>query len=80
VNAGGPSAGRMHQYPSADVLATLLVEPLTDLGSTAPELDAAFIADGVIGRLNAWLWLRTAPTRAEVAHTVELVLRVAAAG
>jgi len=78
VNAGGPSAGRVRQYPSADVLATLLVEPLTELDSTAPELDAAVIADGVIGRLNALLWLRTAPTRAEVARTVELALRVAA--
>jgi AcrR family transcriptional regulator len=77
VNAGGTTAGRMRQYPSAEVLSTLLVEPLTALGSTAPELDAAFVADGVIGRLNHLLWQRRAPTRAEVARTVELALRVA---
>jgi hypothetical protein len=76
VNAGG-TAGRMRQYPSAEVLSTLLVEPLTALGSTAPELDAAFVADGVIGRLNHLLWQRRAPTRAEVARTVELARRVA---
>jgi len=77
VNAGGGSTGRMRQYPSADVLATLLVAPLTELGSAAPELDAAFIANGVIGRLNQLLWQRTAPTRAEVTHTVDLARRVA---
>jgi AcrR family transcriptional regulator len=77
VNAGGTTAGRMRQYPSADVLATLLVGPLSELGSTAPELDAAFVADGVIGRLNHLLWQRRAPTRAEVTRTVELARRVA---
>jgi AcrR family transcriptional regulator len=77
VNAGGAATGRLRQYPSSDVLATLLVEPLTALGSTAPELDAAFVADGVIGRLNHLLWQRTPPSRAGVTRTVELALRVA---
>jgi AcrR family transcriptional regulator len=77
VNAGGASTGRLRQYPSSDVLATLLVEPVRELGSTAPEPDAAFIADGVLGRLHQLLWQRRAPTRREVAHTVELAGRVA---
>jgi AcrR family transcriptional regulator len=77
VNAGGTTAGRLGQYPSGDVLATLLVEPLTELGSTTPDLDASFIADGVLGKLTDLLWQRVAPTRAEVARAVELSLRVA---
>ena len=79
VNAGGATAAGLRQYPSGDVLSTLLVEPLTELGSTAPELDASFIADAVIGRLTDLLWRRTAPTRAEVTRTVELARRVAGA-
>ncbi len=79
VNAGGATAAGLRQYPSGDVLSTLLVEPLEELGSTAPELDASFIADGVIGRLTDLLWQRTAPTRAEVTRTVELARRVAGA-
>jgi AcrR family transcriptional regulator len=77
VNAGGTTAAGLRQYPSGAVLSTLLVEPLTELGSTAPELDASFIADGVLGRLTDLLWQRTAPTRAEVTRTVELARRVA---
>jgi AcrR family transcriptional regulator len=80
VNAGGTSTGRMRQYPSADVLATLLVGPLTELGSATPQLDAAFIADGVIGRLNHLLWQRTAPTRADATRTADLAVRVARGG
>jgi AcrR family transcriptional regulator len=79
VNAGGATAGGMREYPSSDVLATLLVEPLAELGSSAPALDASFVADGVIGKLTDLLWQRTAPTRADVARTVELSLRVAGA-
>jgi hypothetical protein len=79
VIAGGATAGGMREYPSSDVLATLLVEPLAELGSSAPALDASFVADGVIGKLTDLLWQRTAPTRADVARTVELSLRVAGA-
>jgi hypothetical protein len=77
ANGGATSTRGQRQYPSSDVLATLLVEPLTELGSTTPGSDAAFIADGVLGKLTDLLWQRTAPTRSEVAHTVELAQRVA---
>src|SRR3954454_22350231 len=32
VNAGGAGTGRLRQYPASDVLGTLLVEPLAELG------------------------------------------------
>jgi len=77
VNAGGASTRGLRQYPSSDLLATLLIEPLTTLGSTAPAADAAFLADGVVGKLNDLLWQRRAPSRTEVARTVELARRLA---
>jgi AcrR family transcriptional regulator len=80
VNAGGATTHGLRQYPSSAVLATPLVDPLTELGSTTPELDAAFVADGVIGRLNHLLWERTAPSRAELARCVDLALCVAGTG
>jgi AcrR family transcriptional regulator len=64
--AEGPTAGR----PSASApLARLLVEPLTALGSPAPELDAALVGHAVVGRLSDHLWARSRPDDAEV-HAV----------
>jgi AcrR family transcriptional regulator len=60
---------------TVSILAPLLDEPLAELGSTDPLLDAALVAHMTIGRLSDHLWQRTAPKRAEVAHVVDLVVR-----
>ena len=71
-NAGGSRAAGRHF--ASEPLAALLVEPLAELGSTAPDLDAAFVAHGVLGRLADHLWEGTKPTRRETDHLVGLCL------
>jgi AcrR family transcriptional regulator len=67
----GPVSGR----PSATgPLATLLWEPLADLGSIDPELDASLIAHGTVGQLTDYLWARVRPTLAQIAHVADLWL------
>jgi AcrR family transcriptional regulator len=67
-NASGPLAG----VPAAatDPVATPLVAPLADLGSTDPELDAALLAQAMFGRLRAHLFAGTTPTPEEIDHLV----------
>jgi AcrR family transcriptional regulator len=57
------------------ILAPLLHAPIAALGSTEPELDATVVAHLTIGRLSDHLWQRSAPSRKETAHLVELVVR-----
>jgi AcrR family transcriptional regulator len=57
------------------ILAPLLHEPISALGSTEPELDATVIAHLTIGRLSDHLWQRSAPSRKETAHLLQLVVR-----
>ena len=65
------------RYPASAPLATLLQEPLAELGSSAPELDALLFAHAILGRLTDHLRQRTQPTRSELDHLVELCLRAA---
>ena len=71
-NAGGSRAAGRHF--ASEPLAALLAEPLAELGSATPELDAAFVAHGVLGRLADHLWEGTKPTRREREHLVELAV------
>lgn len=57
----GPGAGRLP-------LATLLHGPFAELGSRAPQLDAALVTHGVLGVLSDLLWRRARPTPAEIEH------------
>jgi len=68
------SSGR---YPASAPLAALLHEPLAAVGSSQPELDGLLFAHAVIGRLSDHLRMRTQPSRAELDHLVELLLRAA---
>ena len=70
-NAGPESSGR--HFASASVGA-LLREPLAELGSTDPELDASLVAHAVFGRLTDALWQESQPARAEIDHLVAFVL------
>jgi len=72
---GGASSGP----PSASAsLSSLLVEPFEQLGSSAPELDAALAAHAVVGKLSDDLWQSARPTDAEIDHVVAFCLAVAA--
>ena len=70
-SAGPESSGR--HFASASVGA-LLREPLAELGSTDPELDASLVAHAVFGRLTDALWQESQPTRAEIDHLVGFAL------
>jgi AcrR family transcriptional regulator len=61
-------------------LGTLLREPFAELGSADPDLDAAFVAHAVVGRLSDYLWDRVHPSRAVIERTTEACLAVARAG
>lgn len=69
---GGQAAGR---HFAAAPLASLLYEPFTQLGSEAPELDAALAAHATLGLLSDCLWRGVAPSRAESDRTIEFCLR-----
>ncbi len=68
---GGQAAGR--HFASAP-LASLLYEPFTELGSDAPELDAALAAHATLGLLSDSLWRRVAPSRSETDRVVDFCL------
>jgi AcrR family transcriptional regulator len=76
---GGGGAGDLHsgRYPASAPLAALLQEPLAELGSAEPELDARWLAHATLGTLTDHLRRRTQPSRSEVDHLVELCLRAA---
>lgn len=70
--SGRPSASRP--------LAVLLREPFAALGSADPGLDASLAAHAVVGHLSDCLWDRVRPSRAEIAHVVDVCLTLATAG
>ncbi len=76
-SGGGPGTLHSGRYPASAPLATLLREPLAELGSSHPELDALLLAHAVLGRLTDHLRQRTQPSRSEIDHLVELCLCVA---
>lgn len=66
-NAGSLGEGTTAGPPSASgPLSTLLREPLAELGSVDPGLDASLVAHAAVGRLSDHLWHRTRPTPADV--------------
>ena len=77
-NAGsvgdGVASGR--HFASAP-LAGLLRQPLQELGSAHPELDAALVSHAILGTLSDHLWSRTRPTAAELDHLVAFACHTA---
>ncbi len=77
-NSGaGNSELHSSRYPASAPLATLLHEPLAEIGSSHPEIDALLFAHAILGRLTDHLRQRTQPSRAELDHLVEFCLRAA---
>jgi AcrR family transcriptional regulator len=72
IPSGRPSA--------AAPLATLLRDPLADLGSADPALDAALIANAVVGQLSDYLWGRVRPSPEEIDHVVDFCLAAVGGG
>jgi AcrR family transcriptional regulator len=55
-------------------LATLLHEPLTELGSAEPVLHASLLAHAVLGKVSDHLWAQSRPTRGERDEIVRFCL------
>lgn len=76
-NGGSLSQGITSGPPTASgPLAPLLRAPFAALGSVDPDLDASLAAHATIGKLNDYLWHRTRPSDAEIAHIVEFCLAI----
>lgn len=75
-NAGAlpPEHATVSSHPDAR-LAALLLGPLTELGSAAPEFDATLIAHAVVGRLTDHLWDRGQPTVDDIDRVTAFCLR-----
>jgi AcrR family transcriptional regulator len=74
-NAGEGASGR---HFASGALATLLQQPLAELGSDDPALASSFAAHAVLGVLADHLWQRTRPSPDEVDRLVELCLALSA--
>ena len=72
---GGQAAGR---HFAAAPLASLLYGPFGELGSDAPELDAALAAHATLGLLSDCLWRGIPPSRSETDHVIDFCLRAVA--
>lgn len=80
-NGGSVGEGLPSERPSASrPLASLLRAPFAELGSAAPDLDAALAAHAVIGRLSDWLWARERPSPEQIGHVAGVCLAIATAG
>lgn len=73
-NAGGADHPRGRSSATGP-LATLLLEPLSELGTEAPALDASLAAHAVVGRLTDHLLAGSRPTPAEVDHIAQKLVR-----
>jgi AcrR family transcriptional regulator len=70
------NAGSTARWSSASApLASLLVEPLTELGRDDPELEATLAGHALVGRLADHLWARTRPAPSEVDRIVAALVR-----
>jgi AcrR family transcriptional regulator len=79
-NGGSVGEGLPSGRPSASrPLATLLRAPFAELGSADPDLDASLAAHAVVGRLSDFLWERSRPSRAAIAHVADVCLAMATA-
>jgi AcrR family transcriptional regulator len=67
-------------HDSSAPLAALVVEPLTALGSSNPELDASLVAHATLGRVADHLWAGRQPSRDEIDHITRFALGTATAG
>jgi len=56
-------------------LKDLLIAPLTDLGSSAPEFDASVIREAAMGTMREHMNARTSPTPLESDHLVAFCIR-----
>jgi hypothetical protein len=65
---------------AATSLATLLHEPLVQLGRVDPHTDATLMAHAAIGLLADFLWQRARPTRAQIDHAVDFCLAAVTSG
>jgi AcrR family transcriptional regulator len=70
LNSSIPAGDPVARIP----LAALLHEPLRELGSTTPELDAELLTHALLGRVAGHMWARTRPTDQEEAHLLDLCL------
>jgi AcrR family transcriptional regulator len=81
-NAGGGGLGLRPDsgaHTAAPVLAPLLHQPFTELGSPAPYSDSLLVAHAVIGTLADHLWRRSGPGEADIDRITEFCVRVATA-
>jgi AcrR family transcriptional regulator len=79
-NGGSVGEGLPSGRPSASrPLATLLREPLAELGSANPDLDASLAAHAVVGTLSDHLWERARPSRAAIDHVADVCVAMATA-
>jgi AcrR family transcriptional regulator len=56
------------------LVAELVVEPVTALGSIDPARDAAVLCQAVMGRQQLYLWERILPTKADTEHLIRFCL------
>jgi AcrR family transcriptional regulator len=67
----GLASGR--HFASAP-LATLLQEPLAELGSADPDFDSSLAAHATLGKLSDYLWQGAPPSRAEMERITQFCL------
>ena len=80
-NSGSGGGGLTSGHYSINApLARLLQEPLADLGSTHPELDAALASHATVGRMSECLLGRLRPSRNEIAEVANFCLRAVTPG
>jgi AcrR family transcriptional regulator len=73
-NGARVSDDSRRRISARDVLARPLVDPIALLGSADADRDAAVVCNAVLGRLEAFLWRREAPSGADVEHLVAFCL------
>lgn len=70
-NGSGITSG---QSAMREVLGSLLRDPLAELGSAHPELDAGMTSSAVVGTLAAWLETGRRPSSEDVERAVAYCL------
>jgi AcrR family transcriptional regulator len=65
-NGGGVGPTASGRHFASGPMASLIEEPLTELGSTNPSLDASLAAHAVLGKLSDYLWDRTHPSGEDI--------------
>ncbi len=78
-NAGNLGSRSSPDASTATRLATLLPEPLGELGCPDPEVDAVLVAHAVVGTLTDLLWQHRRPTSRDVDHLVGFIVAACSA-